>query len=404
MQDLTMLVSIVLAVVAGLLMIPVCVFVVEIMAAITLGRKRRVHPKDAIRRGRVAVLVPAHNESEGLLPTLRDIQTKLRPADRLLVVADNCTDDTATVASAAGAEVVERHDPKNRGKGYALDFGLRHLAADPPDIVIVVDADCRLDGDALDRLATACATTRRPVQALYLMTAPEGASINYQVAEFAWRVKTWLRPMGLAALGLPCQLAGTGMAFPWEAIRSVDLASGSVVEDLKLGLDLATAGHPPLFCPSARVTSRFASSAAGAAAQRKRWEQGHIYMIVQLIPHLLRRAVACRNKDLLALAFDVAVPPLSLLALLVTGMAALASLAALAGLPSAALPVSAVSLVAFSLAVLLAWLQCGREVLPLQAVWSIGPYMLIKLGLYRRIVSDAGQDAEWIRTDRTKSG
>src|SRR5262245_56051654 len=247
-----------LAIVAGLLAVPFAVFFVEIIAAILLPQRERAARPSASFRRRVAVLVPAHNESTELLPTLADIRTQLRPGDRLLVVADNCSDDTAAVAVAAGAEVIERHDPARFGKGYALDFGLHHLAADPPDIVIVVDADCRLADDMIDPLATTCALMRQPAQALYLMTAPDESAINYRVAEFAWRVKNWLRPLGLGALGLPCQLAGTGMAFPWDAICPADLASGWIVEDLKLGLDLALAGHPPLFCPSARVTSRFA--------------------------------------------------------------------------------------------------------------------------------------------------
>ena len=101
------------------------------------------------------------------------------------------------------------------------------------------------------------------------MTAPDQSTINYQMAEFAWRVKNWVRPLGLSALGLPCQLMGTGMAFPWAVIRSAKLASGQIVEDLNLGLDLAMAGSPPIFCPSAQVTSRFPISAAAAERQRQ---------------------------------------------------------------------------------------------------------------------------------------
>jgi hypothetical protein len=41
--------------------------------------------------------------------------------------------------------VVERHDTRLRGKGYALDFGVRHLADDRPQVLIVVDADCLAD-------------------------------------------------------------------------------------------------------------------------------------------------------------------------------------------------------------------------------------------------------------------
>ena len=85
------------------------------------------------------------------------------------------------------------------------------------------------------------------------MTAAPGSRVNHQVAEFAWRVKNMARPLSLTALGLLCQLVGTGMAFPWALIRSVDLGSGQIVEDLKLGLDLAGAGYPPGFCPDAIV-------------------------------------------------------------------------------------------------------------------------------------------------------
>jgi glycosyltransferase involved in cell wall biosynthesis len=199
------IVSHLLAIAAGLLAIPVTFLFLEIVAAITLPPRQHAVSPSHDSHGRIAVLVPAHNESMGLPPTLADIRTQLFPGDRLLVVADNCGDDTAAVASSAGAEVVERQDPARVGKGYALDFGLRHLAADPPDIVIVVDADCRLAGDTIDRLAATCALTRRPAQALYLMIAPDESAINHRVAEFAWRVKNWLRPLGLGTLGLPCQ-------------------------------------------------------------------------------------------------------------------------------------------------------------------------------------------------------
>ena len=149
------------------------------------------------------------------------------------MVADNCTDDTAGVALTDGAEVIERREPVKVGKGYALDFAIKHLASDPPDVVIFVDADCSLSDDALDILARTSRATHRPVQALDLMTAPADLSVNYHVAEFAWRVKNQVRPMGLNALKLPCQLMGTGMAFPWDVIRPAALARGALAEDLQ---------------------------------------------------------------------------------------------------------------------------------------------------------------------------
>ena len=319
------LISSLLAISAGLLAIPVIVLFVEVLAAVTLPPRNRLYPESNASRSRLAVLVPAHDEGSALLRTIADIRLQLRLGDRLLVVADNCTDDTADIALAASAEVVERRDPTKRGKGYALDFGVRHLNSDPPEIVVIIDADCTLGDYTLDRLAVACASTRRPIQALMVMTAPEETSLNYQIAEFAWRVKNWVRPLGLSTLGLPCQLMGNGMAFPWDVIRSADLATGEIVEDLKFGLEFAMAGTAPLFCPSAVVVSAFPSSIKGAQDQRRRWEQGHINMILKSVPRFFSRAVADSNWDLLVLTLDLAVPPLSLLGILIVGMFAVAA-------------------------------------------------------------------------------
>src|SRR5665213_724200 len=348
------LTSVLLITIAGLLAILVFVFCVEIFAAVMLPRLGWLFPAPTSGiRPHLAVLVPAHNERKGLLDTLTDIKAQLRSGDRLLVVADNCTDDTAAIAKGANAEVAERYSPDKIGKGYALDWGLQQLGNDPPEVVIVIDADCRLATDSLDRLATTCAATHRPTQARYLMTAPAESSIDYRVAEFAFRIKNWVRPLGLGTLNCPCQLTGSGMAFPWEGIRSAGLANSRIVEDLNLGLDLAKAGHAPLFCPSAGVTSEFPSSSTGAKSQRKRWEQGHTGTITTRVPRLIFESLAQGNLGLLVLTFDLAVPPLTLLGLLVIVMVAISGFGFILGLSSTALVVSAASLSGYLLAVLL---------------------------------------------------
>ncbi len=396
------LLSFLLVTVAGLVAIPVLSFCIEIVAAVGMPQRELELPARGGWRQRIAVLVPAHNESRGLLHTIEDIKTQLRAGDRLLVVADNCTDDTAAIAKTIGAEVAERHDPAKIGKGYALDWGVRHLSVDPPEIVIVIDADCRLANDALDRLAMACGATRRPIQALYLMSAPDNSPIDFRVAMFAFRVKNWVRPLGLRALNLPCQLTGTGMAFPWEVIRSIDLATELEVEDLKLGLDLTQAQHPPLFYPLARVESQFPSSIKGAKSQRKRWERGHIAMIGKTIPRLVYQGLTHANFRLLVLALDAAVPPLTLLGMLAGLMLMVSTFGVLFGLSSAAFVVSGTSFSVFMFAVLLCWLKFGRDILPLGSVLPVASYIVDKLPLYRQILSRE-KTSRWIRTDREKS-
>src|ERR1700733_12435386 len=120
-------ISVALAAIAGLLSVPVAVLFIEVMAALSLVEEKPLEVLNPQAPKRVAVIVPAHDESAGILPTIEDIKRQLSPGDRLLVVAHNCFDDTAAVAAAAGAEVIERRDPGKIGKGYALDWGLRHL-------------------------------------------------------------------------------------------------------------------------------------------------------------------------------------------------------------------------------------------------------------------------------------
>ena len=374
------------------------VLFVEVAAGV-LAKPNFLPQGDNVRRPSIVVLVPAHNESRGLLPTLTDIALQLRRGDRLLVVADNCSDDTAEVAEAAGAEVVRRSDPERIGKSYALAFGLRHLQDNLPEVVIVVDADCRLDTDALDQLARTCISTDRPVQALYVMSAPEGSGIGRRVAEFAWRVKNSLRASGLAALGLPCQLMGSGMAFPRDVIGAANLATGHLAEDLHLGLQLAASGHPPLFCPTAVVRSEFPVSAEGAAAQRQRWEQGHLRILLTEALPFVGSAAVKRNWRLLALALDAAVPPLTLLGFVTVGLLLGSCMLALISGVMAPLMVSSATLVFFSGSLVLAWARCGSDLLPARTLITTVPYFVGKLPVYARMLAST---TKWVRTDRSK--
>lgn len=380
--------------------IPVAVFCIEVLAA--REPSRQVSPWSPLpdMAGSVAVVIPAHDEGSGMLPTLADLEPQLGAADRLLVVADNCSDDTAAVAAAAGAEVIRRDDPTRVGKGYALAFAIDHLAARAPRFVMFVDADCRVSAGAVDALRAACLASGRPVQAAYLMKAPAQSAVDHRFAEFAWIVKNWVRPLGLQRLGCPVQLMGAGMMFAWDDIRAVPLSSGHLVEDLKLGLDLAVIGKPPCFLPGVTVLSEFPASAAGAETQRQRWVHGHLAMIVQAFPRLVGRALVDRKPTLLAMALDLAVPPLSLLALLTAGMLVVSAAAACLGATRVAPLLAAADLAVLGFALWTAWRKFGRDRLtpPAQPI-SIGLLIRQKGALYAQLLLGK-TPRRWIRTDR----
>ncbi|HEX5687202.1 MAG TPA: glycosyltransferase [Ideonella sp.] len=389
-----LLVGVLLGLAVLLLAVPVLVFTLEIAAA-CLPARRGV---GAAPRPAVALLVPAHNEALGIAATLRNLRAQMRPGDRCVVVADNCSDDTAERARAEGVEVVERRHATQRGKGYALAFGVEHLRQAPPPVVVIVDADCQLDAGALDALAAASARSGAPIQARYLMTHEGAVGLNGRVAEFAWRVKNWVRPRGAARLGWPCQLTGSGMAFPWALIESAPLANGSIVEDMQLGLVLARAGDAPQFCEAAGVRSTFPTGAAAIASQRTRWEHGHLGMLADHALPMLQQGVQRADWRLLGLALDLAVPPLALLVMLVTALWALALVMGWFGAGSGPLWGASGLLAILASGVMAAWAGWGRAVLApwdlIRAPW----YAVSKLAIYLRFWSRRQKD--WVRTDR----
>ena len=384
--------------VALLTLLPVLVLFAQVLLACLPTRSL---PQTSGHRPRVAVLVPAHNESSGILKTLASIGPQLLEGDRLLVVADNCTDDTAALARSAGAEVVERCNAHLRGKGYALDCGVRHLAEGAPEVVIIIDADCQVSEQGIDHLARRCASAGRPVQALDLMCAPVGAGLKIQIAEFAWRVKNLVRPRGWTRAGLPCQLMGTGMAIGWRDLALVDLASGHLVEDLKMGLDFCRNGKPPVFCPEAQVTSFFPRSDEGLSTQRARWERGHLSVLLEDAPRLLAASITRRNWKLLAMTVDLMVPPLALLTLTLVLVFSAAWLAFLLfGVLTPAL-IATAALAMLAAAVLLAWYRFSRELIRFSVLLYAPFYAVKKIPLYLGFLIK--RQVQWVRSKRDDS-
>src|SRR5688500_3806106 len=124
----------VLILVAAALCVPVAVFCLEVLLSLLPQRKKNPPALPPITP--IAVLIPAHDEAAVIAATLRTLLPTVPPQTRVLVVADNCTDSTAQIARLHGAEVIERESQGQRGKGFALDFGIRHLAARPPAAVV----------------------------------------------------------------------------------------------------------------------------------------------------------------------------------------------------------------------------------------------------------------------------
>ncbi|MUM15420.1 glycosyltransferase [Mycobacterium sp. CBMA271] len=395
------MISLILLLIAAIPSIPVGTLLIE-----ATGSLRKVrHPENDLDSGAprtLAVVIPARNESTGIVPTLRDITPQLVPGNRVIVVADNCSDDTAAVARRNGAEVIERADLEKIGKGYALSHAIEYLRSDPPDVVIFIDADCRVEASLVPTLARVSGQLQRPVQACFLMRAAENSPEDHKLLEFAFLLKNFIRPLGLRNLNCAVQLMGTGMAFPWEVIQSAPLATGNIVEDMKLGLDLASVGKAAYFWPSVGVTSVFPTTAEGVRGQSERWNQGHLGIMLKTAPKYLLRGIRDRNVDLLAVVLDTLVPPLFILGAAVAGVWILELVFAAFGFGYAGFILATTNVGVFLSTIIAAWLTFGRKVMPARTLLRLSTFALRKLQLFGGMAKKRGA-TEWVRADRTAS-
>jgi hypothetical protein len=386
------------AIVAALIvLVPCAILAVECLAARLPARRDR---RALVRVPQMVVLVPAHDEEDCLPDALRSIEPELAEGDRILVVAHNCSDRTAMIARARGAEAIEVRDAGTGGKPDALKAGLAHLAAEPPEVVVIVDADCRAEHGALRALAMAAAVSGGPVQGDYRFGASAGDDFS-SLSSLALLVKNVVRPLGLTRLGLPCLLNGAGSAYPFEQLRSAPHGEGSIAEDYQLAIDLARRGYPTRFVPEARVRSVLPERREAALRQRRRWEHGHLMLVLCTAPRLLVQGLVRLDRNLFFLGVDLLVPPLAFLVLAWAAAAALAvaelwlhgrSAAAWVALAAGGLLFSGVSSALLAVG--------GRRALA-AALRSAPAYVLRKLPLYLGFFTR--RETRWQKTERSSA-
>ena len=350
------------------------------------------------RNLRLVVLVPAHDEEAGIAATLAALTGADYPEQerRIVVIADNCSDRTADVAAAAGAEAWERTDPERRGKGHALIWALEQLLAldDPFDGVVFVDADCIVSATLLTAVNARLRGGARALQVDYVAGNPEDSSASaLRFAAFA--VGDTVRFLGKERLGLSCGLVGTGMAFTRDLLERNPWTATGLVEDGEFHMRLVLAGERVEFVSEAQVSQAVPTSLKASSSQQARWEMGKLQLIRRWSGRLVLAGLVKRDPQRLHAGLECLVPPQSVIAIGNLG-------SALAGLLLGSRRLLALSLFT-ALAqgtFVLAGLRLVRApAYVYRALLSAPALVLSKIGLYGRLLSGRGPTA-WVRTAR----
>ena len=390
-----------MTIIIALLVLPFALLTLSFAVEVVVGLRPLEQDVHRAEVGSTAsIIVPAHDEAEILESRLGQLKEAAGERARILLVADNCTDSTADIARRLGVETIERFDTDRRGKGFALDFAREHLKLTPPNVVIIVDADCKIDGQSLGALIRACVATGRPCQATNLQIASASASPPVKLSTFAFFIKNVIRQRALQRLAGRANLLGTGMAFPWLLFAKAELATSNVVEDLKLGQELASSGHAPLFVEQATVWSD-AETERNTLSQRNRWEGGFLQNALRVGPRMLGKSVLDRDIRGVWAALSAMIPPFALLIVLDMLVAVFAAMVTWSVSASVwPLGVLVGSLIASLTALGLALGAGGSRFVsgstllraPLYVLWKIPMYLAFARG---------GTPKEWLRTGRS---
>lgn len=341
---------------------------------------------------RVAVVVPAHNEEAGIRSCVESLLRCAAPATELhvVVVADNCSDNTAAAASHAGARVLVRNNPVDRGKGYALDYAFQTLLPERFDAFLVVDADSRVAPTFLAETVRLLREGADAVQCRYLVGNPE-SSIRTRLMSVALRGFNVLRPRGRDRWGLSCHLYGNGFGMRRETLAEVPYSAASVVEDLEYHILLVKAGKRVRFADATVVLGEMPEGGKGVATQRARWEGGRFRMLRENAPAL---AVEVLKGRLLLLEpfVDLLLFPLAFHVTL------LLLAASTPWTPARAAGLAGLTVVVFHL--LAAIFATGGGWRDFAALAAAPFYICWKLVLIPKLIKSSLSGTAWVRTER----
>ncbi len=251
------------------------------------------------------VVIPAHNESSGLTATVESVLKQNYPYIRCVVVADNCTDDTAEMAAAAGAhEVLIRTNTDKRGKGYALTWAFDLMQSTVWDAVCVLDADSVVAPEFFTALDVSFRQGHLAVQGRYDFSAPsDNENWLQQFSAVTKAGENSFIYRSRERLGLSHLLMGNGFFLARTAVDRVPWLAHSIVEDAEHTLALGKQGIAVHYQERARLWSRQASTVRDVHPQRVRWASGIWQLFRQAIPGFLATAWRDRNWRALEEAF-----------------------------------------------------------------------------------------------------
>lgn len=263
--------------------------------------KRTVYPH-AERRLKYGIVIAARNEEAVIGPLLDSIRACGYPREKLevFVVAHNCTDRTAQIARARGANVYEYDNPAERTAGYAY----RHLfdkintewQGAGFDGFFIINADNVLSPDYISKMNDAfVATGGEHVITSYRNSRNFGS--NYMSCLYGLYFISACRfeARGRTVCGCSTRVSGTGYLFPSQLVEQ-GWEYVTLTEDWEFTADQLARGSKVLYCDEAEFFDEQPLTISVMLRQRLRWARGHMIVFFTRFRELMKSLFSRENR------------------------------------------------------------------------------------------------------------
>ncbi|MFI5459164.1 MAG: glycosyltransferase family 2 protein, partial [Isosphaerales bacterium] len=376
--------------------------------AAMLARRERPSLEEPLSR--FLIVIPAHNEESGITTTIRSCLAANYPSSlfSVVVIADNCSDRTAHLATALGVRVVERFDSVKRSKGFAIEFLIDALTRsgelDSLDALVLIDADTTVDRDLLPCFDRGLRSGRDWIQCYYTVANPD-ETWRTRLMTYGFSLFNGVTLLGQNALGTSAGLKGNGMCFSTRGLRRRPWKSHGLVEDMEYSWALRIAGERIAFQPEASVYGAMPGGGGEAAAnQRRRWEFGRGEIRIKYLGPLLRSDQIGWWEKMIA-ACELIIPSMGGLAIFYLLLVALDASALLTSTVPGS-PILRGLLLSCSLLMTASLLTYAiSPFIAMRLPWRYGSsiaFFPVYVG-WKLLISFSGRPKDWVRTEREPS-
>jgi cellulose synthase/poly-beta-1,6-N-acetylglucosamine synthase-like glycosyltransferase len=267
-----------------------------LMAAWRRDKRFRVEPLRFKSDLDLFIVAPCHNAAGSIPELVHDLKRQEYPKDRykILILADNCTDDSAKVARSLDVDVYVRDDKTNIGKGYGLNELLeKRLRQETFDALVLLDIDARVDPQFLRVVSRHLANGAQVVQGATCSKNPNEsllAHVGDIIQSLVRRHQEGRRALGL----LPWVIGSHGIALTKPSLSRLDwrIATGQTSDDLELALRCFLRSVAVQYAPDWHVVNDLAASSHAVRMQRRRWTHVNHEVFPKYIGPFVRRLLA----------------------------------------------------------------------------------------------------------------